>query len=138
MLSHSFGVFGLSSKPNLPMSNFIKPVLVIFSRLKLQELQEANRKAQELRQQKANGYKKMDDILYYQSLPFIFKAIQKELISYHHNNLLTNYFDIEKIANCLAQKYYWSIFCYNVDAYVKGCDVCLASKAVHHKAYGNF
>ena len=34
-------------------------------RLRLQALQEANSKAQELWQQKANAYEKIDDILYY-------------------------------------------------------------------------
>ena len=44
-------------------------------RLKLQELQEADSKAQELKQQKPDGYKKINNILYYQSLPFVPKAI---------------------------------------------------------------
>ena len=44
-------------------------------KLKLQELQEANSKAQEPRQQKVKGYKKIDHILRYQSLIFVPKAI---------------------------------------------------------------
>ena len=44
-------------------------------RLRLQELQEDNRKAQKLGQQRANNYKEIDDILHYQSLPFVPKAI---------------------------------------------------------------
>ena len=44
-------------------------------RLRLQKLQKADNKAQELRQKKANGYKKIYNILYYQSLPFVPKAI---------------------------------------------------------------
>ena len=44
-------------------------------RLKLQELQKSNSKAQELRQQKANNYKKINEIFYHQGLPFIPKAI---------------------------------------------------------------
>ena len=34
-------------------------------RLRLQELQKANSKAQELRQQKADSYEKIDEILHY-------------------------------------------------------------------------
>ena len=75
-------------------------------RLRLQELQETNRKVQELRQQKANGYEKIDEILNYQGLPFIPKAIQMELISHHHNNLLAGHFGFEKTCKLLAQKYY--------------------------------
>ena len=44
-------------------------------KLKLQELQETDRKAQKLRQQKTNGYTEIDNILYYQSPPFVPKAI---------------------------------------------------------------
>ena len=44
-------------------------------RLRLQKLQEADRKAQELRQQKADNHEKIDEILYYQSLPFLPKTI---------------------------------------------------------------
>ena len=78
-------------------------------RLMLQELQEANRKAQELRQQKANCYEEINEILHHQGLPFIPKAIQTELISCHHNNPLAGHFGIKKTCKLLAQKYYWAI-----------------------------
>ena len=60
--------------------------------------------AQELRQQKANSYKEINDILHYQSLSFIPKAIQIDLISRHHINLLAGHFGIKKICKLLAQK----------------------------------
>ena len=74
-------------------------------RLRLQELEKTNNKAQELRQQKADGYKEINDIFHYQSLPFAPKAIQIELISRHHDNPLAGYFGIEKTYKLLAQKY---------------------------------
>ena len=74
-------------------------------RLRLQELQGANREAQELRQQKADSYKKIDQILYHQDLLFVSKAIQTELISHHHNDLLVGYFGIKKTCKFLAPKY---------------------------------
>ena len=106
-------------------------------RLRLQELQETDSEAQELRQQKANGYEKIDDIPHHQGLPFVPKAIQTELVSRHHDNLLVGHFGIEKTCKLLAQKYYCPTLRHNIEAYVKGCDVCLASKAVCHKPYGN-
>ena len=106
-------------------------------RLRLQELQEVNRKAQELKQQTANGYKEIDDIFHYQSLPFVCKAIQVELISLHYDNPLASHFGIEKTYEFLAQKYYWPTFRHDVEAYVKGSDICLISKIVHHKLYNN-
>ena len=60
-----------------------------------------------------------------------------ELISRHHDNPLTGHFGIEKTCKLLAQKYYWSIFRHNIKAYVKGCDIYLASKVVCHKQYGD-
>ena len=116
------------------MKDLIKPIL----RLKLQELQEANNKAQELKQQNANGYKKIDEIFYQKGLPFVPKAIWTKLISHYDNNFLADYFGIEKIYRLLAQKYYWPTLHHDVKAYIKGCDVYLVLKAVHHKPYSNF
>ena len=71
-------------------------------RLKLQELQEINREAQELRQQKANGYEEIDKILHHQGLLFVPKAIQTELISCHYNDPLASHFGIEKTCKLSA------------------------------------
>ena len=106
-------------------------------RLRLQELQETDLEAQELRQQKADGYEEIDEILHHQGLPFVPKAIWSELISRHHSNSPAGYFGIEKTCKLLAWKYYWPPLRYNVKAYIKGCDVCLASKVVCHKLYGD-
>ena len=77
-------------------------------------------------------------MLHHQGLLFIPEGIWIELISRHYDNPLAGYFGIEKTRELLARKYYWPILCHNVNAYVKGCDVCLASKAVQHKPYGDF
>ena len=58
-------------------------------------------------------------------------------MNYYHNNHLADHFGIEKTCKLLAQKYYRLTLYHNVKAYVKGCDVCLASKAVYHKAYND-
>ena len=60
-----------------------------------------------------------------------------ELISRHHDNLLAGHFGIKKIQELVARKYYWPTLRHDVDNYVKGCNVCLASKAVQHKLYGD-
>ena len=106
-------------------------------RLRLQKLKEANSEVQELRQQKTNGYKEIDEIFHHQGLLFISKVIWTELIRCHHDNSLAGHFGIEKTCKFLAQKYYWPIFRNDVEAYVKGCDVYLASKAVCYKPYNN-
>ena len=106
-------------------------------RVKLQELHRANSEAQELKQQKTDGYKEIDEILYHQDLPFIPKAIQTELISRHHTNFFVGYFGITKTCELLVQKYYWLILRHNVKAFIKGCNVCLALKIVRYNPYGD-
>ena len=107
-------------------------------RLRLQELQKANSEAQKLRQQKSHSFKEIDEIFYYQYLPFIPKAISTNLISRHYNNPLAGHLGIEKTCELMAQKYYWPTLRYNVKAYVKSCDACLTSNTVRYKPYSNF
>ena len=60
-----------------------------------------------------------------------------ELINCHHDNLLDGNFGIKKTCGLLAWKYYWPTICHNVEVYVKGYDICLASKKFRHKRYGD-
>ena len=108
-------------------------------RLWLQELQETNSEARELKQQRLqNGpYQDINGVLHYQCLPFMQEAIWIELISRHHNDPLAGHFGIEKTRKFLAKKYYWPTLRHNVEPYVKGCDVCLVLKAVRHKPYSH-
>ena len=50
-------------------------------RLKLSELQESDEKAQRIRAEGLNGYKKLDRILYHQGQPFVPEAIRTEVIN---------------------------------------------------------
>ena len=70
-------------------------------------------------------------------LPFVLKAIQTELISQYHDNPLAGHFGINKTKDLVGRKYYWPSLWKDIEAYVKGCDVCLGSKAVRHKPYGD-
>ena len=105
-------------------------------KLKLQELQETNSEVQELQSKK--GYKEVKRVLHHLNLSFMPKAIWTKLISRHHNDLLAGHFGIKKTRELLVQKYFWPSLRHNIEAYIKGCDVCLALKAVRHKPYNNF
>ena len=83
------------------------------------------------------SWKDINGVLHYQGLPYVPEIIRTELISRHHNNLLADHFGIEKTYKFVAQKYYWLTLRHDVDNYVKGCNICLASKAVRHKPYGD-
>ena len=104
-------------------------------RLKLQELQESDFEAQEWWSKE--GYKEVEGVLHYQGLPFVPETIWTELISRYYDDLLAGHFGIEKTHKLWAQKYFWPFLRHDVEAYVKGCDVCLALKAVRHKPYGD-
>ena len=105
-------------------------------RLRLQEPQETNFEAQDLRTK--DGYYDINGVLHHQGLPFMPKAIRMELISRHYNDFLESHFGIVKTQEFLARKYYWPTLWHNVKAYIKDCDICLASKAVRYKPYGDF
>ena len=76
-------------------------------------------------------------MLHHQRLSFMPMAIWIKLISRHHDNPLAGHFGIEKTRELLAQKYFWPSLRHNVKAYVKGCNICLASKTVRQKPYSN-
>ena len=84
-----------------------------------------------------NGYEEVDGILYHQGLPFVPETIRTELINWHHDNLLVKYFSIDKTKDFVGRKYYWVSFHKDSEAYVKRCKVCLGSKAVKYKLYGD-
>ncbi len=107
-------------------------------RMRLPELQDDDKKAMKLRSERlSEGWEDIEQVLHYQGLPYLPKVIRSELISRHHDNPLAGHFGIEKTCDLIAIKYYWLILRRDVEAYIKGCDVCLASKAVRHKPYGD-
>ena len=64
------------------------------------------------------------------------EIIRTKLISRHHNDLLASHFEINKTQELITQKYNWPTLRRNVKAYVTGCNIYLALKAVKHKPYG--
>ena len=102
-------------------------------RLRLSELQESDDEAQKIRAEGLkDDYEEVDEVLHHQVLPFVPEAIQTELISRHYNDPLAGYFGIDKTKELIGRKYYWPSLRRDVESYVRGCDVCLTSKAVRH------
>ena len=54
-----------------------------------------------------------------------------------HDDLLAGHFGIDKTRELVGRKYYWLSLRRDAKSYVQGCDICLASKAVCHKPYGD-
>ena len=104
--------------------------------LRLSELQESDNEARKIRAEGLkNDYEEVDGVLYHQGLPFVPEAIRTEIISRHHDDPLAGHFGIDKTKDLIGRKYYWPSLRKDIEAYVKGCDVCLGSKAVRHKPY---
>ena len=108
-------------------------------RLRLPKLQETDNKVQMIRAEGTkDAYKEFDGVLYYQGLSFVPEAIRLKLISQYHNDSLAGHFGIHKTRELIGRKYYWPSLNKDVEAYIKGYDICLGSKAVRNKPYGNF
>ncbi len=76
-------------------------------RMRLPELQDDGKEAMKLRSEGLpEGCEDIEQILYYQSLPYVPKVIRSELISRHHNDPLAGHFDIEMTHKLIARKYY--------------------------------
>ena len=83
-----------------------------------------------------DGYEEdVDGVLHYQGLHYVPEVIRRELMSRHYDDPLASRFEIDKTRELIAGKYYWPSLRTDVEAYVKACDICLASKAVRHKPY---
>ena len=113
--------------------------LVGSMRLRLQELQEKSNPDQKFRAEmlRKEGWEDLEGVLHYQRLPYVPELIRTELISRHHDGSLAGHFGIEKIRELIARKYYWETLRRDVESYVRGYNICLASKAVRHKPYGD-
>ncbi len=107
--------------------------------MQLPELQAKDQEAQKVRKQglKDGQEENADGVPCHQDLPYVPEIVKTELISRHHNDPLASHFGIDKTRELIAQKYYWPTLHRNVEAYVTGCNVCLASKSVRHKPYSD-
>ena len=107
-------------------------------RLRLVELQAEDGQARKIRAEKlGRNWEDSNRILHHQGLPYVPEIIKTGLISRHHDDPLASHFGIERTRELVARKYYCETLHHNVKVYVRGCDICLASKAVRQKPYGN-
>ena len=103
-----------------------------------QELAAEDGQARKIRAKKlGRNWEDSDRILHHQALPYVPEIIKTELISRHHDDPPAGHFGIEKTQELVARKYYWETLHYDVEVYVRGCDICLTSKAVRYKPYRN-
>ena len=73
----------------------------------------------------------------YQGQIYVPKIICSEGISCHHDDPLVRHFGIDKTRKLAGWKYHWLSLRRNVESYIWGYYICLTSKAVRHKPYGD-
>ena len=107
-------------------------------RLRLQELQKYNSKAHKIRVTGLQeSWEQIDRVFYYKGLLYLPKIVRFALISKHYNDPLVDHFGVDKTRKLIGRKYYWLSLRKDIETYVKGYDICLASKAVKYKLYGD-
>jgi hypothetical protein len=57
------------------------------------------------------------------------------LLKRHHDDILTDHFDVKKIIELFNKKYHWSRMIKYVKFYIKKCDVCQRTKTFKHFFY---
>ena len=108
-------------------------------RLRLSKLQENNEETKFFRSSAGllESWEDVEGVLQYQELPYVLAIIHFKVISCHYNDPLARHFGINKTRELVGQKYYWPSLTKDIESYVRGCDVCLTSKAICHKPYGD-
>ena len=96
-------------------------------RMRLLELQDNNKEAKKFKLKRlSKSWKNSEKMFYYQDLLYVLKIFCSKLINRQYDNLFINYFDIEKTQNLIARKYFWPTIQKDMEAYIKGCNICLA------------
>lgn len=83
------------------------------------------------------AWNKVKRVLNHHGFPFVPEVIPTELMIWDHEDPLGSHFGIDKTWELISRKYYWPSLCHDFEEYVRGSDVCLASKAIRHKLYGD-
>ena len=74
-------------------------------------------------------------MLHFLDLLYLPEIIRTKIISRHHDDSLAEHFGIEKTRELFTWKYSWPTLRADIDAYVKGCNICLTLKIVRDKPY---
>jgi len=76
-------------------------------------------------------------LLYHKNKIYILsdEVIKNELIKLHHDDVLAEHYEVDRIINLLFRKYYWVNIMNNVQEYVALCAVCLRIQVSRHCLY---
>ncbi len=78
-----------------------------------------------------------NDFLKFRERYYVFEKefLRIELLKRHHDDILTNHFDVKKTIELFNKKYHWSKMIKYVKFYIKTCDICQRTKTFRHFSY---
>ena len=74
-------------------------------------------------------------LLLFQELIYVSSATRKKMIEWHHDNTLTEHFEIDKIMKLISQNYYFLLIKQKMKKYIQQYEQCQKSKSRKHKSY---
>ena len=77
----------------------------------------------------------MKKLLLFQKLIYVSSATRKKMIEQHHNDTLTEHFEINKIMKLIFRNYYFSQMRQKVKKHIQQCEQYQKSKSKQHKLY---
>ena len=63
-------------------------------------------------------------LLLFQKLIYMLSATRKKMIKQHHDNILTEHFEIDKIMKLIFRNYYFSQMRQKVKKHIQQCEQC--------------
>ena len=107
-------------------------------RLQLPKLQWEDQVVREIRKKNLKeSWEELKEVLHYKGRLYLPEIIRTEIMNKNHNNPLVGHYGVEKTKELVVQKYYWLTLQADIETYLKGCDLCISSKAIGHKFYSD-
>ena len=76
-----------------------------------------------------------EKLLLFQELIYVSSATRKKMIEWHHNDALTEHFEIDKIMKLIFRNYYFLQMRQKVKKHIQQCEQCQKNKLKQYKSY---
>ncbi len=117
--------------------NFIKILSKknVFVQTRLKNIETSNKRQRDVFVK--SDYILKNDFLKFRERYYVFEKefLRTELLKRHHDDILTNHFDVKKTIELFNKKYHWSRMIKYVKFYIKTCDICQCTKTFKHLFY---
>src|SRR5204863_7089597 len=84
---------------------------------------------------KHSEMKVVKKLLLFQELIYMSSATRKKMIEQHHDNVLTEHFEIDKIMKLIFRNYYFLQMRQKIEKHIQQCEQCQKSKSKQYKSY---